>query len=63
MLNNVIHVLVYMRCDAVVVGEVGDEGADRESEESSDGGARRMYSGIWFPSSGSDLTKGRVTTL
>jgi hypothetical protein len=22
-----------------------------------------MYSGIWFPSSGSDLTNGRVTTL
>lgn len=24
---------------------------------------RRMNSGIWFPSPGSDLTNGRVTTL
>jgi hypothetical protein len=45
-----------MRCE-VSVGDIAG------CEDSSDGGTRRMYSGIWFPNSGSDLTNGRVTTL
>ena len=42
----------------------GAEGCVISSVPEHDGGAaRRMYRGIWFPRCGSDLTKGRVTTL